>query len=158
MPKPSAAFRIVSEASTDGQLSSGSPMPMNTTLVGRSAGSRRTISRTWPAISNGERLRRKPIRPVAQNEHRSAQPPWLEMQRVRRVPDGMRTDSIASPSARRQRNLRVPSEESCSTSAARRGMGKASSSSARSPSGSSVASVQAATGACQSRRAIWPAR
>ncbi len=49
-------------------------MPMNTTLVGFNAASRNTTSRTWPAISPGERLRRHPIRPVAQNTHPSAHP------------------------------------------------------------------------------------
>ena len=158
MPKPSGALRIVSAVSTAGQLSRGSPMPMKTTLVGAAAGSRRTISRTWPAISKAERLRRNPMRPVAQKVQPSAQPAWEEMQRVRRDPLGIRTLSIASPSARRQRYFRVPSADCCSTSAVRRGRGRAWSSSARSASGSSVASAQEPTGACHSRRTIWPAR
>jgi hypothetical protein len=58
MPKPSGSLRILSAESTALQLRSGSPMPMNTTLVGLSSGVRSTISRTWPAISNTERLRR----------------------------------------------------------------------------------------------------
>ena len=58
MPNPSGALRIVRAVSTASQLSSGSPMPMNTMLVGLSSGLRRTISRTCPAISNGVRLRR----------------------------------------------------------------------------------------------------
>ena len=49
-----------------------------------SARSSSVTSRTWPAISNGLRLRENPIAPVAQNEHWSAQPAWDEMQRVRR--------------------------------------------------------------------------
>ena len=58
MPNPSAALRIVRAVSTASQLSSGSPIPMNTMLLGLSSGVRRTISRTCPAISNGVRLRR----------------------------------------------------------------------------------------------------
>ena len=57
------------------------------------------------------RFRRNPIRPVAQNAQPRAHPACDEMQRVRREPDGMSTHSIASPSARRHRNLRVPSDE-----------------------------------------------
>ena len=38
IPKPSGELRIVSAVSTAGQLSSGSPMPMKTTLVGMSSG------------------------------------------------------------------------------------------------------------------------
>ena len=105
------------------QLSNGSPMPMNTMLVGLSSGERRAISRTCPAISNGVRFRRYPMRPVAQKEQPSAQPAWDEMQSVRREPLGMSTDSTASPSARRQRYLRVPSADCWMTSAWSRGRG-----------------------------------
>ena len=108
-----------------GQLSSGSPMPMKTMLVGLSSGFRSTISRTWPAISNGVRLRRKPIRPVAQKAQRRAQPACEEMQSVRRLPVGISTDSIASPSASRQRYFRVPSADCWMVSSCRRGRGKA---------------------------------
>ena len=38
MPRPSGWFRMVSAGSTAGQLSSGSPIPMNTTLVGCEVG------------------------------------------------------------------------------------------------------------------------
>jgi len=84
---------------------------MNTTLVGACAASRRMISRTCPAISAADRLRRQPIAPVAQNTHPSAHPTWDEMHNVRRLPSGMSTDSTASPSARVHRNFSVPSDE-----------------------------------------------
>src|SRR2546422_3243682 len=42
------------------------------------------------------RLRRKPIRPVAQNTQPRAQPTWDETHSVRRVPSGISTDSIRS--------------------------------------------------------------
>ena len=61
---------------------------------------------------------------MAQNAQPSAQPACDEMQSVRRPPEGISTDSIASPSASRQRNFRVPSADSCSTSAVSRGSGK----------------------------------
>ena len=82
---------------------------MNTMFVGLRAGSRSTSSRTCPAISLAERLRRNPMRPVAQNTQPSAQPACDEMHNVRRLPSGMRTDSIASPSSSAQRNFWVPS-------------------------------------------------
>ena len=111
IPNPAGWFRIVSVVSTASQLSSGSPIPMNTTLVGCCAGSRNTISRTWPAISPAERLRRNPMRPVAQKTQPSAHPACDEMHSVRRLPSGMNTDSIASPSASAHRNFTVPSFE-----------------------------------------------
>ena len=132
IPRPSGWFRMVSASLTAGQLSSGSPIPMNTTLVGLSAGSRSTISRACATISNALRLRRNPIRPVAQNVHPSAHPAWDETQSVRRAPDGISTDSIASPSSSRQRNFRVPSLDCCTVAAVSRARGNAASSSARS--------------------------
>jgi hypothetical protein len=86
-------------------------MPMNTMFVGFSSGLASTISRTCPAISNGVKFLRNPMRPVAQNEHLSAQPACEEMQSVRLDPEGMSTDSMASPSFSRHRYLRVPSAD-----------------------------------------------
>ena len=123
--EPLGWLRMLRAVSTAGQLSSGSPMPMKTMLVGRSSGVASTISRTCPAISNGVRLRRKPMRPVAQKAQRRAHPACDEMQSVRREPLGMSTDSIASPSARRQRYFRVPSADCWTTSALQPGQGKA---------------------------------
>ena len=97
-------------------------MPMNTMLVGLIGGSSSASSRTWPAISNGSRLREKPIAPVAQNAHCSAHPACDEMHNVSRFPSGMATVSIAWPSARRKRNLRVPSTDCWSKSTCRRGI------------------------------------
>ena len=62
---------------------------------------------TCATISCGLRLRFKPIRPVAQNEHLSAQPTWLEMQNVSRRGVRMLTLSTRAPSARRSTNLCV---------------------------------------------------
>ncbi len=67
-------------------LSSGSPMPMNTTLVRRrpSTARRRCQKRTWSTISAVSRSRVKPSSPVAQNGQPTAQPAWLEMHTVAR--------------------------------------------------------------------------
>jgi hypothetical protein len=143
---------MVSAASTPGQLSSGSPMPMNTMFDGLSAAFRRRTSRTCPAISKGVRFRRNPISPVAQNTQPSAQPACEEMQSVRRPPEGISTDSTASPSSSRQRNFCVPSLLSSAASTARRRSGSSASSASRSAAGSSVASFHATTGCIQSRR------
>jgi hypothetical protein len=51
--------------------------------------------------------------PVEQNEHCSAHPACDEMHSVRRFPSGIATVSIASPSARRNRNFSVPSADRC---------------------------------------------
>ena len=96
-------------------------MPMNTTFVTGMGGSSRRISRTWPAISCTARLREKPIAPVAQNAHCSAHPACEEMQSVTRLPSGIATVSMASPSARRKRNFSVPSADFCRAAISRRG-------------------------------------
>jgi hypothetical protein len=104
---------MVSAGDTAFQFMSGSPIPMNTMFVTATGSSSRRISRAWPAISNGSRFREKPIAPVAQNAQRSAHPACDEMQSVTRFPSGIATASIASPSASRKRNFRVPSVDSC---------------------------------------------
>ena len=100
-----------------------------------------------------------PSGPVAQKAHLRAHPAWEEMQRVRRPP---RRDQHRSRSPRRRPGARGTSGCRRRTAARPRpragGGGTPASSSARSVSGSSVASAQDATGACQSRRTIWPAR
>ena len=123
MPNPSGPLSTLKATFTPGQLSSGSPMPMKTMLVRLSSGVRRRISRTCPAISNGVRFRRYPIRPVAQKTQRSAHPACDEMHRVRRPPLGISTDSMASPSASRQRYFLVPSTDCWITSSLSRGRG-----------------------------------
>ncbi len=130
---------MVSAVSTASQLSSGSPMPMNTTLVGASAGSSRITSRTWAAISVAVRLRRNPIRPVAQNTQPNAHPTCDEMHSVRRLPSGISTDSMASPSPRSHRYFSVPSLESCRVPSASRRSGNAAANAPRSGAGKSVA-------------------
>ena len=111
--EPGGSLRIVSVTSTAFQFMSGSPIPMNTMFVTLIGGSSRRISRTCPAISNASRLRLKPIAPVAQNAHCSAQPACDEMHSVTRSPSGIATVSIASPSCRRKRNFSVPSADFC---------------------------------------------
>src|SRR5205814_1459015 len=123
---------MVSALSTASQLSSGSPIPMNTTLVGASSGSSRITSRTWAAISAALKLRRNPIRPVAQNTQPNAHPTCDEMHSVRRLPSGISTDSTASPSPRSQRYFSVPSAERCRAESASRRSGNAAASAARS--------------------------
>ena len=68
---------------TLGRLSSGSPMPMNTTWLMRRSVSFWSV-RYWPTISPADRLRSKPPRPVAQNLQPMGQPTWLEMQQETR--------------------------------------------------------------------------
>ena len=77
---------------------------------------------------------------------------------MRRVPLGISTDSIISPSCSRHRNFVVPSCETCVAAGSKRVSGKDASSSSRRLFGNSVASAQPATGASQSLRWTWPAR
>jgi len=95
---------------------------------------------------------------VAQKTQPKAQPAWEDTQSVRRFPDGIRTDSMASPSSSRQRYFLVPSADSWRVSTASRLSGSSVAKSARSVFGNSVAAVQLAIGAVQRRRCIWPAR
>ena len=112
------------ERRVDGAASSscGSPIPMKTTFVTAIGGSSSAISRTCAAISHAARLRWKPMRPVAQKAHWSAQPACDEMQSVSRPPSGMATVSISCPSGRRKRNFSVPSDEVCRATISRRGI------------------------------------
>ena len=70
------------------QLASGSPMPMNTTLVTRAGPPRAPDSaaaiavRTCSTISAAERLRVSPDCPVAQKGQAMPQPAWEETHRV----------------------------------------------------------------------------
>ena len=60
IPSPSGLLRIVSAVSTAGQLSSGSPIPMKTMLVGFSAGIAQNDLAHLSAISNGRQVSAEP--------------------------------------------------------------------------------------------------
>src|SRR3989442_3314961 len=81
---------------------------MNTMLVGLAATSASTISRTWPAISAGVRLRRNPIRPVAQNTQPRAHPTRDEIHNVRRLPAGVSNHPTPPPSADGPKEFSLP--------------------------------------------------
>ena len=120
--------------------------------------SRSTISRTWPAISNGVRLRRNPMRPVAQKEQRSAQPglgrnaegsagPGGDEHRLDGLAVGQAPEVLPGPVYRLLDDLRrQPGEGESPVQLGPEGRG------------SSVASAQRATGDCHSRRSSWAAR
>src|SRR5260221_633005 len=90
--------------------------------------------------------------------HRSAQPACDEMQSVTRLPSGIATVSIASPSLRRKRNFCVPSTDFWRTTNSSRGNANAESSSLRSAAGNSVIASNDAAGFCQRRRKTWRTR
>ena len=103
------------------------------------------------------RIDKKPARTFEVREERML--PLDRYRRlVRRPPLGMSTDSIASPSARRQRYFRVPSDDCWITSGASRGRGCSRSSASRRTPGSSVAASHRSTGATHSRRTICSSR
>ena len=101
-------------------------MPMNTMLVGFSSG--------FAQHDLAHLARDLERREVAPESHAAggaegaprAQPAWDEMQSVRRLPDGISTDSIASPSSSRQRYFRVPSADCWMVSGCQPGQGKTS--------------------------------
>mmetsp|Transcript_55979 Transcript_55979/g.121865 ORF Transcript_55979/g.121865 Transcript_55979/m.121865 type:complete len:229 (+) Transcript_55979:951-1637(+) len=97
----------------------GSPIPMKTTLESRSSLARSSVANraACSKISSADKLRLKPICPVAQKVQPMAQPTWDEMQAVRLfVSYGISTDSMSWPSARRHKRFCVPSREICSSS------------------------------------------
>ena len=85
-PNPHAEVRTSSAGSRLSRLSSGSPMPMKTTLVSRSRSGSDPI---WLRISFVERECWSPCRPVAQKRQPIRQPACDEMQSVARSPSGM---------------------------------------------------------------------
>ena len=80
------------DSRTRSRLSSGSPIPMYTTLVRcfSSAASRRAALRTWSTISAVSRSRSIPSSPVAQNGQPTAQPAWELMHSVWRSRESAR--------------------------------------------------------------------
>ena len=100
-------------------LSSGSPMPMKTTLVILrlrlgSASSALVATHIWEMISQFSRLRLKPCLPVAQKLQSSAQPTCEEMHRVPRSFSGMKTVSTKLCRSTSSSHLMVPSADFCS--------------------------------------------
>ena len=95
-PSGSCSHRTVARVA--GRFASGSPIPMNTTLVTWSgapvgqvfgADARRcagaaSATTTWRMTSPAVSWRRNPAWPVAQNGHPIAQPAWVEMHTVAR--------------------------------------------------------------------------
>ena len=110
----------LSAVTVGSKFSSGSPMPIITTLViWRSPfgpGSMPLVRRSsnsaihsWPMISDTVRLRLKPCLPVEQKRQLTAQPAWVEMHSVPRFSSGMNTVSTALPLPTSTSHLRVPS-------------------------------------------------
>ena len=136
-------------------------MPMKTTLSGRRP-RMRAARAACAAISPAERLRVQPLRPLAQKAHPQPHPTWLETQTVvRPFAAGMRTVSTSSPSARRERILRVPVPSSPATSSVASAPSRSSqrsASAARSARGRFAISSQRAAKRVQSHSASWRAR
>ena len=93
---PSSESRTSRAALTLSKLWSGSPIPMKTRLVSGRGGEpssssiRRRLARaTWSTISPEVRFRASPIVPVMQKVQPTAQPTWVETQRVFRSVSGM---------------------------------------------------------------------
>mmetsp|Transcript_37399 Transcript_37399/g.62961 ORF Transcript_37399/g.62961 Transcript_37399/m.62961 type:complete len:205 (-) Transcript_37399:677-1291(-) len=116
---PRSLARMSTASITASTLCSGSPMPMNTTLVTLpmpSAAAMRFASTTCSTICSVVRFPRSPMRPVKQNWQFIAQPTWLEMHTVRRpLGAGIITASTIPPlppeaDSTSNSSLRVPSE------------------------------------------------
>ena len=116
-PSPQSEVMISRALDTSSQLSSGSPMPMKTTLVRISAS---LMSSSWEMISLAVRLPWKPPRPVMQKLQFILQPACEDTHAVARaIPPslpssycGIITVSMYLPSRRvGKRYLRVPSFE-----------------------------------------------
>ncbi|MNP34740.1 hypothetical protein D3C76_1280440 [compost metagenome] len=94
-PKPKSSSMISIAGTTLVRFSSGSPIPIITTLViGRvpvtfAAPTIFAARQTWPMISDTRRLRLKPCCAVEQNLHSSAQPTWEETHSVARSSSGI---------------------------------------------------------------------
>ena len=112
--KPFGCKSVFTASTTFARLSSGSPMPMNTMLVMRRlSGSSAAMRTTCSTISATVRFRTSPILPVAQNEHASGQPTWVETHSVVRLSSGISTASSTAPSFATSAALIVPSIENC---------------------------------------------
>ena len=113
--KPAGSRSTAMARSTSSRLSSGSPIPMKTTFVGR-APRCRAATAYCATISAAVRLRWSPRRPVSQKTHPRAHPACDETQTVHRSRDRngvegwwMSTASTAAPSSRRTANRTLPS-------------------------------------------------
>ncbi|WRP18401.1 hypothetical protein U7230_05170 [Carboxydochorda subterranea] len=134
---------------------------MKTTWFGHRPATDRAQA-TWAAISPGCKLRRRPMRPVAQNGQPMAQPACEERHNVSRLPAGMSTASIWAGAAALPRSssspLTVPSGSCwrarvsitcCQATSAR---------ASRSPAGRSVMARGSVTPWRKTHRATWSAR
>src|SRR6185437_5326381 len=121
-PKPrSSRIRLIA-LTTLSKFSSGSPMPIITTLVMRrcwwvTLPSCFAACHTCPMISEAARLRLKPCVPVEQNVQLRPQPICEDTHSVPRVGSGMYTVSIALPPSMPSNHLWVPSLEALSSKA-----------------------------------------
>ena len=125
IPNARSSMSTPAASVTASKFNSGSPIPMNTTLVmlrsslpARIRPSPAAISarHTWPTISARLRLPLKPRLPVAQKLQSRAQPTWDEMHRVLRRDEpsspfasGMSTASTAWPEPTSTGHLTTPS-------------------------------------------------
>ena len=123
MPNAKSSISTCAASVAASKLSSGSPMPMNTTLVmprrsPRSA-SQFAARQTWPTISALLKLPAKPCLPVAQKLQSRAQPTWEEMHSVLRVasPASLRRSGMSTvstcPAAVRAAHFTTPSVADC---------------------------------------------
>jgi hypothetical protein len=115
-PKPLSSRIRPMARTTLSKFSSGSPMPIMTTLVSLRwwCGTLPrcfAATQTWPMISAVLRLRLKPWVPVEQKVQASPQPTWLDTQSVPRPLSGMKTHSMALPPSIPSSHLCVPSAE-----------------------------------------------
>ena len=122
---------------TAASLASGSPIPMNTTLLTRRPPSRarRAARTTCSTISPVVRWRVKPACPVAQNPQPIAQPAWLETHTVARSGYSISTVSMRAPPSSSQRNLTVSPASLTDSVTGTSDAGKASATRARSAFG-----------------------
>ena len=115
IPYPKSSIMIEIAGRTASILRSGSPIPINTTLVtarslpGIRPARRRSAIRTWPTISPATRFELKPCFPVEQNVQSSTHPTWDDTHKVPRLPSGMNTVSMALPDRASSSHLIVPS-------------------------------------------------
>ena len=133
---PEGSRRTAIARRTSSRLSSGSPIPMNTTLAGRAPRWREAIA-YCATISAAARLRWRPSRPVSQNTQPRAQPACEERHTVQRslarsseAARWMRTVSTIAPAARWTAKRTVPSSSGTASAGGRPALKGAASSSA----------------------------
>ena len=88
IPMPHSAASVRTAATTGRKFASGSPIPMNTTLLIRSTPSSRFSLHTCSTIRPADKFPSSPPSPLAQNRHPTGHPTWLDMHAVFRFGDG----------------------------------------------------------------------